>query len=176
MEGRDPMYQYQIVNSMYNRAKVILRRSTDKEKRNNLTQAIETFEEWITDFKEQGKGKTGFSYLPLETVQAYKKLSDHMGLEDVGFLNAYELVEGDLKKLRTVKVPGKDITWDVERNRHLEVLSKKVKEEFIAPFETDGKLRGLPTREYVSMIMWGYNSDPSKVKKAISLIEEKINA
>lgn len=36
---------------MYNRAKVILRRTTDKDKRNNLTEAIETFENWIEDYK-----------------------------------------------------------------------------------------------------------------------------
>lgn len=51
LDGRDITYAYQIINSMYNRAKVILRRTTDKDKRNNLTEAIETFEEWVDDYK-----------------------------------------------------------------------------------------------------------------------------
>ena len=47
-------------------------------------------------------------------------MAKHHGLE-TDFLTAYKEVDGDLKALRIKKVPEKDITWDVERNRRLKV-------------------------------------------------------
>ncbi|KAL1123396.1 hypothetical protein AAG570_002476 [Ranatra chinensis] len=176
LTGRDVTYQYQIINSMYNRAKVILRRTTDKEKRKNLGEAIETFEAWIDDYKSHNRAKDNFSYLPLEIVEAYKPLADHHGIEDTGFLQAYKDVEGDLKNLRNKKIPDREVTWDVERNACLKPMSTKIKEEFIQLYETDEPLRGLPTKEHVEMIMWAYSGDMTKVKKCIPLISEKIGA
>ena len=161
---------------MYNRAKVILRRTTDKEKRQNLTESIETFEAWVDDYKSHSRSKENFSYLSLDIVEGYKALADHYGLKDTGFLKAYMDVEGDLKNLRSKKVPDKDITWDVERNNNLKPLATRIKDEYIPLYETDEPLRGLPTKDHVQLIMWAYSADMTKIKKCIPLIKEKMGA
>lgn len=176
LDGRDITYQFQIINSMYNRAKVIYKRTTDKEKRNNLNDAIEVFEKWVDDYKAHSRSKENYSYLPLEIIEEYEPLAKHYKIIDNGFLQAFTEVEGDLKKLRSKKVPGEDITWDVQRNKKLKEISSKVKNEYIPLFETDEPLRGLPTKEHTEMIMWGYSNDLTKIKKAVPLIKEKVTA
>lgn len=175
LDGKDTTYQFQIINSMYNRAKVIYKRTTDKEKRKNLEEAIETFEEWIADYKKNGRSKENFSYLPLETVVGYKPLAEHHGIEEFGFLLAFKEVDGDLKRLRNKKVLDESITWDVYRNRNLKFINMSINENYLPMYETDGELRGLPTKEHVQLILWGFSPEQTKVKKAMSLVKEKID-
>jgi len=174
LDGKDTTYQFQIINSMFNRAKVIFKRTTDKDKRKNLEEAIEVFEAWIDDYKKKGRSKESFAYLPLETVVGYKTLAKHHGISDFGFLEAFKEADGDLKRLRNKKIPDDSTTWDVHRNRNLKVVDTKINENYLPLFETDGPLRTLPTKEHVELIMWGYSHEPTKVKKVMSTIEEKI--
>ncbi|XP_054265151.1 uncharacterized protein LOC128988007 [Macrosteles quadrilineatus] len=175
LEGKDTTYQFQIINSMYNRAKVIYKRTTDKDKRKNLEESIEVFEEWIDDYKKKGRSKETFSYLPVETVEGYEPLAKHHGIKDMSFLQAFKEVDGDLKRLRNKKTPDDSTTWDVHRNRNLKAIDTKINENFLPLFETDGPLRSLPTKEHVELIMWGYSKEPTKVKKLMAEIEEKIS-
>jgi len=175
LDGKDTTYQFQIINSMYNRAKVIYKRTTDKDKRKNLEEAIEVFEEWIDDYKKNGRSKETFSYLPVETVEGYEPLAKHYGIEDLSFLQAFKEVDGDLKRLRNKKIPDDSTTWDIHRNRNLKAIDKKINDNFLPLFETDGPLRSLPTKEHVELIMWGYSKEPTKVKKLIGEIDEKIS-
>ncbi|XP_075225776.1 uracil-DNA degrading factor [Lycorma delicatula] len=174
LDGRDITYQFQIINSMYNRAKVIYKRTTDKEKRQNLNDAIEIFEKWIDDYKANSRSKENFSYLPLEIMESYEPLAKHYNITDIGFLQAFKDVDGEIKALRSKKVPDEEITWDVQRNKNLKILKTKIKENYIPLFETDEPMRGLPTKEHVELIMWGYSNDLTKIKKCIPLIEEKV--
>lgn len=174
LDGRDPPYQFQIVNSMYNRAKVIYKRTTDKDKRQNLNEAIDVFEKWIDDYKAHSRSKENFSYLPVELMEEYEPLAKHYSIADTSFLQIYKEVEGDLKKLRMKKVPDSEVTWDVERNRNLKTINGKIKEKYLPLFETDEPLRGLPTKEHVELIMWGFSNDSTKIKKCIPLIAEKL--
>ncbi|KAK9505876.1 hypothetical protein O3M35_009848 [Rhynocoris fuscipes] len=174
LKGRDTTYQYQIINSMFNRAKVILKRTTDKEKKKNLTEAIETFEEWIDDYKKNSRSKENFNYLPLELIEDYQPLAAKYGVEEKDFLKVYKEADGDMKKLRVRKVEGKDITWDVERNDRLKEIVKKVKDKDLPMFETESPLNGLPTKEHTHMIMLAYSSDQSKIKKCVPMINEKL--
>lgn len=172
--GKDTTYQFQIINSMYNRAKVIYKRTTDKDKRKNLEEAIEVFEEWVDDYKKRGRSKESFSYLPLETVEGYRDLAKHHGIQDFGFLEAFKEVDGDLKRLRNKKIPDGSTTWDIHRNRNLKIIDTKISDDFLPLFETDEPMRGLPTKEHVELILWGYSKEPTKVKKAMASIGEKI--
>lgn len=174
LEDRDVTYQYNIVNSMYNRAKVILKRTTDKEKVRNLTESIAVFESWIDDYKSRARAKENLAYLPLETVEAYEKLAEHYAIEQNGFLNAYKEVDGDLKKLRSKKVAGLDVTWDVHRNRSLKPLIDNMNNEKTILYETKEPLSGLPTKEHTELIMWGYSSDASKVKRSTNLVRDQL--
>lgn len=175
LEGKDTTYQFQIINSMYNRAKVIYKRTTDKDKRKNLEESIEVFEEWIDDYKKNSRSKETFSYLPLESVVGYKILAKHYGIEDLEFVEAFKEVDGDLKRLRNKKIPDDSTTWDVHRNKNLKTIDTRINENYLPLFETEGSMRGLPTKEHVELIMWGYSKEPTKIKKVMGTIEEKIS-
>lgn len=174
LDGKDITYQYHVINSMYNRAKVILKRTKDEEKVKNLKEAVDVFDKWIADYKGHSRHKENFGYLTLDVVEAYQKLAKHHGIKDNGFLKAYKEVEGDYKKLRNKKVADTEVTWDVHRNKALKPMSDNIKSKNECMYETDESLNGLPTKVHVEMILWGYSPDASKVKKATSLIEEKV--
>ncbi|KAJ8873632.1 hypothetical protein PR048_024454 [Dryococelus australis] len=184
LDGRDISFQFQIINSMYHRAKVILKRTKDAEKVQNLTEAVETFETWLNDYRAHSRAKENFTYLPLEVVEGYDKLAERYGIKGPengtpSFLQVYKAAEGDLKKLRVLKVDKDDessVTWDVNRNRNLKSVSERIRLDHLPLYETDQEYRGLPSKEHVEMIMWGYSPELTKVKKAMAQIDEKLNA
>ncbi|XP_063231687.1 uncharacterized protein LOC134536084 [Bacillus rossius redtenbacheri] len=184
LEGRDVSFQFQIINSMYHRAKVILKRTKDAEKVKNLTEAVETFDAWLNDYRAHSRAKENFPYLPLDVVEGYDKLAERYGIKQPengtpSFLQVYRSAEGDLKKLRVLKVDKDDdasVTWDVHRNRNLKHVSERIRAEHLPLYETDLQYRGLPSREHVEMVMWGYSPEPTKVKKVMAQVDEKLGA
>lgn len=89
---------------------------------------------------------------------------------------AYKEVEGDYKKLRNVRVPDKDVTWDIERNKNLRSLTGRIKERGIQWYETDEELRDLPTEEHTRCIMWAFSHDVGKLKKLLPALAEKLKS
>jgi hypothetical protein len=182
LEGRDITFQFQVINSMFHRAKVIHKRTKDPEKLRNLSEAIETFENWLNDYRSHSRAKENLTYLPLDVVEAFQPLADRYGVKtelpsvEVSFLKAYRNADGDLKKLRVLKVnpdDEKSITWDVHRNIHLKPLADRVKGDDAPPlYRTEEKVRGLPTREHVQLVMWGYSPEATKLKKIIPQVKD----
>jgi HSP20 family molecular chaperone IbpA len=182
LEGRDITFQFQVINSMFHRAKVIHKRTKDPEKVRNLTEAIETFEKWLNNYRSHSRAKENLTYLPLEVVEAFQPLADRYGVKtevpgvEATFLKVYHEVDGDLKKLRVLKVnpdDEKSITWDVHRNKHLKPLVERMKgEEALPLYRTEEKWRGLPTKEHLELVMWGYSPEVTKLKKSIPLLKD----
>lgn len=86
-------------------------------------------------------------------------------------------MNGDYKKLRTVQVPESDLTWDRKRNKFLRELVDRIKEEDdVSWYETDGDLRSLPSKEHARCIMWAYSPDPTKLKKLVPVVKEKLTS
>lgn len=83
-------------------------------------------------------------------------------------------MNGDYKKLRSVRFPESDVTWDVKRNEHLLKLVNHIKETHIQWFDTDAEFRGLPTTEHTRCIMWGFSPDVVKLKKLLPTLNEKL--
>lgn len=170
LEGRDINYQYQVINSMYNRAKVILKRTKDAEKVKNLQEAVDTFGDWLDDYRTHSRSKENFGYLPLDTVHAFQDQAEEQGVlkgkgpKGVSFIDVYEEAEGDLKKLRIKKVDGGDVTWDVHRNRNLKPLVAKLNADNLPLYTSKGQ----PSKEHLGLIVWAYSPEPAKVKKIAS--------
>lgn len=81
---------------------------------------------------------------------------------------AYKEVNGDYKKLRFVKVPESDITWDVKRNKNLQELVHHIKENNIQWYDTNAEFSSLlPTVEHIRCIMWAFSPDVAKLKKLV---------
>lgn len=164
LDGRDINYQYQVINSMYNRAKVIVKRTKDAEKLRNLQEAVDTFAEWLDDYKTHSRSKENFGYLPLDSIRAFQSLAKDQGVlngKKPTFIDVYEEAEGDHKKLRVKKVEGADVTWDIHRNKNLKPLVDTLHKEE-QPLYTS---RGLPSKWHLGLIVWGYSPEPAKVKK-----------
>lgn len=172
LKEKDITYQYHVINTMYNRGKVILKRTQDEEKVKNLTEAITIFEKWIDDYKSHSRYKENFGYLPLDIIVAYQKLAKHYGICDNGFLEAYKEVDGDYKKLRNKPVKDLNVTWDVHRNRSIKPLLSIIKDKNEIMYETTKDLfNGLPSKMHTEIIMWGYSPDPAKIKKFLNILK-----
>jgi hypothetical protein len=182
LEGRDIAFQFQIINSMFHRAKVIHKRTKDPEKLRNLAEAIETFEAWLNDYRSHSRAKENLTYLPLDVVEAFQPLADRYGVKtevpdvEASFHKVYREAGGDLKKLRVLKVNPDDemsVTWDVHRNKHLKPLVDRIKSDDAPPlYRTEDKVKGLPTKEHVELVMWGYSPEVTKLKKSIPLLKD----
>ncbi|XP_071447536.1 uncharacterized protein Ude [Hetaerina americana] len=187
LDGRDPCYQFYVVNSMFHRAKLCIQRTKDEEKIRHMEQAMGVFEAWLDDYRAHNRSKENCSYLPLEVIEAYVPLAKRYSLPmesstEQKFLDAYRKADGDMKKLRTVPVEEKQkeegsspaLTWDIERNRKLKEKLTEIRENHLPLFETDIDLKGLPTKDHMQLILLAYSPDVTKTKKAMSLIKEKL--
>ncbi|XP_017889344.1 uncharacterized protein LOC108630518 [Ceratina calcarata] len=174
LDGRDVSYQYHAIAGLVKRAERVISCTKDEQKIANMKEAVQVFENWITDYNVNGRAKENFNYLPQDLVKAFKPLAERYKIEDNGFLKAYEEVEGDYKKLRNVQVPDSSVTWDIERNKNLRSLVQCIKEKNIQWFETDEELRGLPSEEHTRCIMWAFSHDAAKLKKLVPTLAEKL--
>lgn len=86
LEGRDISYQFHAISGLVKRAERVISCTKDKQKIKNMTEAVEVFENWITDYNVNGRSKENFNYLAIDIVRAFKPLAERYGIEDNGFL------------------------------------------------------------------------------------------
>lgn len=119
--------------------------------------------------------KENRSYLPLTSIEALLPLKDKFEIKNKkieGFLEAYKnKAKGDYKNLRTVSSGEDQPTWDIVRNAELKKLLKGLEENRSELWKDD-----LPTKEHMELILWAYSPDASKIKKNISVYEEKLGS
>ena len=188
LEHRDPSYQFQVVNTLYNRAKHVLKKTNDSKKQKNIQSAIALFHSWLQDYKKN-KPKD-YTYLPLSIINDYEIIADFFDISrkarglnkptksDKGFLTVYREVKGDKKKLRNYPVK-KSIpdgnTWDKFRNNYIKRRLTMLKNADYGLEYKDGKYAGLPTKIHINLIMNGYSPmSLSKLKKNIKKYERII--
>lgn len=85
LDGRDISYQYHVIVSFVSRTKRILQITRDEEKLTNLRDALKIFEDWLTDYKENNRGKENLAYLPVEMIRAFRSLAKKYDVWDDGF-------------------------------------------------------------------------------------------
>jgi len=197
LHGRDVTFQQKVIGTMYRRAQSLIKRTKDQQKIDDMTAAVAVFEKWLDDYKANNRSKENFNYLPYEVVSTYIPLAKHYQQSntarksfstptepsDVAFHEIYCPSEGDIKKLRTAPIRAKKeeepvVTWDIFRNRNIRFIlddNKKLSEDVDDLYHREGPLQGLPIPEHVSLIMWGYSPDPSKVKKSALLVADKLD-
>lgn len=177
LEGRDVSFQYHVIAGLMMRAERVISCTKDEQKIKNMKEAVAVFDDFIRDYKLNGRAKENFNYLALNLVQAFKPLAERYNIEDNGFLKAYEDADGDYKKLRNVEVSeSSTVTWDVERNKNLQSLLKDIKENNNKWFHADGELEGLPTEEHSKCIMWAFSPDKEKLKKLLPTLDAKLKS
>lgn len=75
LDGRDISYQYHVIMSFVSRVKRTLQITRDEEKLANLRDSLKIFEDWLTDYKANNRGKENFAYLPIETIKIFRGLA-----------------------------------------------------------------------------------------------------
>lgn len=144
----------------------------DKEKLQNINEAMQTFEDWLKDYEKGNLGKENRPYLPLDTVKLLLPLKRKFQIEDdksSAFLEAYKSVKGEYKNLRTVQSGEDGPTWDIVRNNVLKKLLKRIDEENPEMWEDD-----LPSKDHMEVIIWAYSPEATKIKKSLGKIEERL--
>lgn len=147
----------------------------DKEKVQNINDATKIFENFIRDFELHNLGKENRPYLPISSIDALLPLKDKYDIKNCqidDFLKAYKkTAKGDYKNLRTVSSGEDQPTWDIVRNTELKKLLQGLEENNPELWKDD-----LPTKEHMELILWAYSPDASKIKKNVSLYEEKLGS
>lgn len=176
LEGRDPDYQKLAIKGLIGRAKRTLTLTKDKDKLQNINDAMKVFEEWLKDYEFKNLSKENRSYLPLTSIEALLPLREKYGVKNEladNFLKAYkEKAKGDYKNLRTVASGEDKPTWDIVRNQEIKRILKEFEESRPDLWNSDD----LPTEDHLKLILWAYSPDASKIKKNVSNYEEKLGS
>lgn len=174
MKDRDIIYQFQVINTMYNRGIQVLKKTKNKEKKKNINAAISVFKIWLDNYKKNNRGKTeNLPYLKLNTINKLEFLAEYFNisrkardlekpsLSDKGFLTIFREVNGNPAKLRNypIKQSVKNgQTWDKHRNQYIKRRLQMLKNAgYGLIYNTNDKNNGLPTILHINMIMNGYS-------------------
>ncbi|KAK9884477.1 hypothetical protein WA026_007320 [Henosepilachna vigintioctopunctata] len=172
LEGRDPDYQKLAIKGLIGRAKRTLTLTKDKDKLQNINEAMKIFEEWLSTFEIENRSKENRAYLPLSAIKALlplKKKFDIQSEQVEKFLKAYEKAGADYKNLRTVPSDEDKPTWDIVRNANLKILLDQFQANKSDLWDDE-----LPSKEHLELILWAYSPEASKIKKNQSKYEEKL--
>jgi hypothetical protein len=191
LNNRDIIYQFQVVNTLNERAKAVLKRTPDPVKKKNISSSIVLLSKWLSSYRKQDRGtKENYPYLPVQVVNKLELLAEYYnisrkarGLEkptlsDEGFLPVYRRVKNNIAKLRTLPVkstvPSGD-TWDKHRNNYIKRRLLMLKSAGYGLYHMSGPLVGLPTILHVNMLMWAYTPDAGLLKSSqLTQIVKKI--
>jgi hypothetical protein len=188
---RDIDFQFQVVNTMYHRAKEVIKRTKDKSKIQNIKSSLDIFSKWLSNYKSQHLStKYSFPYMTYKQIKALEFLAEFYdislkarGLQkpttsDKGFLPIWKEVKGDKKRLRNypikANVPNGQ-TWDKHRNFFIVRRLSMIKNAKDALYYTSGPFEGLPTKLHVNMMMWGYSPDGKNVISNIKKYKDIIS-
>ena len=69
LNNRDIIYQFQVVNTLNERAKEVLKRTQDPVKKKNLSASIVLLSKWLSSYRKLSRGtKENYPYLPVQVV------------------------------------------------------------------------------------------------------------
>ena len=185
MKNRDITYQFQVINTMYNRALVVIKRTKDLKKVNEMKQAVQIFKDWINNYHKYNRKNEMWNYLKLDVINKMECLAEYYnisrkarGLEkptqsDKGFLQVFREVNGNIKALRNYplkKNKPHGQTWDRHRNNYCNRRFSMIKNQKNKLYENNG----LPTKLHTNMIMWGCSPDIKNINKLSKNIHQLI--
>ena len=82
IKGRDVGYQIRYIKGFKCGAYWMLRKAKTKQKKKDIKEAIEVFEEWLKDYESKKDHIEHFDNLSLETIEKFEKLVDLYNLEE----------------------------------------------------------------------------------------------
>jgi hypothetical protein len=171
------LYQFQVINTMYNRAKY------HPHKNENMEKAMNIFKKWLDknkNIKEKMK-KEEYKFLKLEEINYWEKLAEIYNIShvargikeasrtDEGFLVVYRKLKGKKGKLCNIpvkKAKPDGLDWWIQRQNFIKARLGQIKKSNSNLFNKTGKYKDLPSKQHVVLIMNGYSPDEKKLKKS----------
>lgn len=164
---RSIKYQFDVINTMYNRAKF------HPNKTESMEQAMKIFEKWLKTYnKFKKKEDKLYPWLSLEIIKQYEKLANiykvcevSRGIKkssktDKGFYQMYKFVNGKSYKLQYIpikknKPEGQDY-WSYRIN-FIKSRLAQMKKSNTPLYYKEGKYKGLPTKQHLVLIFHAYS-------------------
>lgn len=163
---RSLKYQFDVVNTMYNRAKY------HPNQTQQMKNAMDIFYGWLSKYKKKSvREKNKYPWLSLQTVMYYKKFL-HMystgtstgtitGNHDINkdvikFFNIYQMVKGKSYKLQYMPIDPNDPSYYDYYSYRIKFVKDTLKRG-VQLFYKKGKMKGLPTKEHFELIMCAYS-------------------
>lgn len=163
-------YQFQVINTMYNRAKF------HKNKTKEMEEAMKIFKKWLDKYKKnlnKESNKDEYEFLNLSKIKKYEKMAEKLKvsevsrgvkkskLSDKGFLEVYKEIKGKKNKNKLKEIPIKKsnpngIDWYRKRDVQIKAKLSQIKKMKLKLFDSNGN----PTKIHLNLIMWAYS--PSK--------------
>ncbi len=166
ISNRSLRYQFDVINTMYNRAKYHPHLTLEMKK------AMKIFAKWLKEYKELKKEEDKeYPFLPMEIINSYEKLADIYKVSEVarGIKKGTRTDQGFLKILKSVSHPNKlqYIPVKIKNPQGQDYWSYRIsfinsrlgqmKKAKTPLFYTEGKYAGLPTKQHVILILHGYS-------------------
>ncbi len=173
VEKRSLRYQFDVINTMYNRAKYHPHINDD------MKEAMSVFKTWLKKYtKMKSMEDKKYPWLSLKTIAKYEKIAEMYGVSEVarglkkgtrtdeGFLKMYKKVGGKAYKLQYIPVKKDKMTGQDYHSYRISFLNSRmgqIKHAKTPLYYTEGKFKGLPTKQHIILIMHGYSPD-KKIK------------
>jgi hypothetical protein len=171
---RSLKYQFDVINTMYNRAKF------HPHKTKEMQDAMKIFRKWLQKYPNNKKKEDSkYPWLSLEIISKYEKIANIYGVSEVargikkstitdkGFLQMYKEANGKSYKLQYIPVklnkPEKADYWSY-RIRFLNSRLGQMKKSNTPLYYSEGKYKGLPTKQHIILIMHAYSPDKNIYK------------
>lgn len=169
---RSLRYQFDVINTMYNRAKYHPYITDDMKK------AMSIFKKWLKNYSKLKIAENKkYPWLSLKTIAKYEKIAELYGVSKVarglikgtrtdnGFLEMYKKFNKD--KLQYIPVKknkpeGQDY-WSY-RISFLNSRMGQIKHGKTPLYYIEGKYKGLPTKQHIIVILHGYSPDKNLYK------------
>jgi hypothetical protein len=167
VKHRSLKYQFDVINTMYNRAKF------HPNKTENMEEAMNIFSKWLKNYKKNKKQEDKhYPWLSIETIKSFEKLASEYKVSEVsrgikkssktdnGFFQIYRYVKGKSYKLQYIpikenKPEGQDY-WSY-RIGFIKSRLAQMKKLNIPLYYKEGKYKGLPTKQHLVLIFHAYS-------------------
>ena len=168
IKKRSIRYQFDVINTMYNRAKY------HPNKTNDMEQAIKIFSKWLKNYPIlKKKEDTLYPWLSVKKINEFVELASEYNVGEVsrgikpstktdkGFYQMYKEV-GNPYKLQYIpikknKPDGQDY-WSY-RISFIKSRLGQMKKTNDLLYYSKGKYKGLPTKQHIILILHGFSPD-----------------
>ena len=145
-------YQFDVINTMYNRAKYHPNQTPDMRK------AMVVFKHWLDKYSKKKDIENKYKdFLSLDVIASYEKISDEYNINDKYkyFLKVYKKIKKPYK-LQYILVNNQEDYYSYRINLIKSIL-QKIKQNNNKLFYTSGKNSGLPTKNHIILILHAYS-------------------